>query len=82
MEILGIYSAMYSELKGKESVCFDILVCGEVNGHIIPTKTKKRSFEILVSDEDNAELCRNEIRDFLKSEGIVLHNIMNKFPIS
>ena len=81
--ILGIYETVYSELKGKESVEFSINECIEEGAHFIPTKNIIKFFNIEISKlaEEDKEVCREEIRNFLNTEGIICHNINRKFPI-
>jgi len=79
---LGIYSAAFSTLKGKDSVEFELQEVQEISGHKLPLKGGyKKSYNIVVSDEDNSELCREEIRSFLKNENIEVYNINSKFSI-
>lgn len=80
---VSIYNASYSELKGKSSVEFELNEVSEVEGlGFIQVKGgKKENYNILISDEDNNDLTRKEIIDFLASKNIVAKNSANKFPI-
>lgn len=79
---LGIYDAAFSELKGKDSVEFSLIEQNQVGEHLIALKNGYiKNYNILISDEDDIELCRNEIREFLKKEGICPSNIDRKFSI-
>jgi hypothetical protein len=78
----GIYNANYSELKGKESVSFQIIECEMIASAVIAKKgAEVKCFNILISDEDNADLCREEIRTFVAELNLNVLNISNKFPI-
>lgn len=79
----SIFNAQFDELKGKDSVSFNLCEVEEINGHFFAVKNgKSESYNILISDEDDTELTRNEIRAFLIKEGIEVQNISNKFPIN
>jgi len=80
--VLGIYEAMFTELNGKEAVYFEILKCEKIGDHVIPVKGGLISkHTILISDEDDTALTRDEIRFFLVENKISCHNIDRKFPI-
>jgi hypothetical protein len=79
----SIFNAQFDELKGKDSVSFNLCEVEEINGNFFAVKNgKSESYNILISDEDDTELTRNEIRAFLIKEGIEVQNISNKFPIN
>jgi len=75
-QFFGIYSACYDELKGKDSVSFEVLECEKVGDYFLPLKNGvKKNFNILITDEDNLNLCKQEIESFLAAQNIECHNI-------
>lgn len=82
MKAYAIYNATYSELKGKPSVEFQIQQYSYLAGGYIPIKGSNiQKYNIIVTDEDDSELCRKEIREFVSTLEIVVSNIENEFPI-
>lgn len=80
----SIFDAMFSERKGKSTICFDLCEVVDIPGHgFISVKGgKKTRYEVFITDEDDKELCRNEVRLFLNENNLVAENANNKFTIS
>jgi len=80
---VSIYNATFSEIKGKNSVEFDLNEASEIEGvgFIAVKNGKSEHFNILITDEDNKDLTRSEIVEFLQKKGIDAKNSAIKFPI-
>jgi hypothetical protein len=62
-------------------ITISIQETNNVNGNLFPVSKNTKKYKVKVTDEDNKELCREQIREFVKTLNIEVYNIDKKFSI-
>jgi hypothetical protein len=78
MTTYGIYDATNWD---DNVITITIQECYFDGNYWFAQKINAKKHKIKVSDEDNKELCREEIREYVRNLNINVHNIDSKFSI-